>query len=629
MRSVIVGVVMLVACHREGGSGAPESSGMPAAPSSTAELDALWAQAPDGAMLGIVASPRAVGMAEHAFTDVRAFMASVPELAPYAHELDAKLAAVGAKGQLADLGFGPAKGGAVFVGHDPKETWTVIPLIDRDKFLATVHGTKGNDTDTIDDAVCKTVNAYYVCVNKPEQFARLGKGNLRDRLAKLGTRGDIESIGIGLPGPTSPIDYTAAVQLAPGAVAVRVAVTGLPPQAAMFLAKGGKPVTRGDHAAGFALIDFRGASALWPPPAQMFAKTLAGPLSIAIPNDSTVEGQLPLSDLTPWRQLMAKCASIPAPPGIQIKAAGDACEVSFSGKTAKFWLGDSALRFAIEGGSSAGPVMSTFGAELARTDSTVALWGRGTLLGMPEVPHEIVAVIPPQFLVGMRLFALLDEAGLAVRMDGDTLRGVLAVRTAWANPPEVVAKIVAIKPEDLLGGRTAEAAKAIAAAAPGSPFAADLRAGYGGMMLPVGLLGAMSAVAIPAFMDYMKKSKKTEAALELNKLAKHIKMTWAEKAALPVGSVLTPTAPCCQGPQAKCPADPDAWAKSPIWSALEFSIDHPALYQYGYHSDGKTFTAIAVGDLDCDGTAVTYELHGEVVNGNIETQLTEPPPGAD
>src|SRR5262245_37011558 len=43
------------------------------------------------------------------------------------------------------------------------------------------------------------------------------------------------------------------------------------------------------------------------------------------------------------------------------------------------------------------------------------------------------------------------------------------------------------------------------------------------LMIVVAIIGILAAVAIPAFMDYMKKSKSTEASLNLNKVGKNLK----------------------------------------------------------------------------------------------------------
>jgi hypothetical protein len=74
---------------------------------------------------------------------------------------------------------------------------------------------------------------------------------------------------------------------------------------------------------------------------------------------------------------------------------------------------------------------------------------------------------------------------------------------------------------------------------------------------------------------------------------------------------------------------PDDWRRSPVWHALDFEIDQPSLFRYSYESNGKTFTAKAVGDLDCDGIEITYELNGEVSGGHPTYRLTEPSLDAD
>lgn len=77
------------------------------------------------------------------------------------------------------------------------------------------------------------------------------------------------------------------------------------------------------------------------------------------------------------------------------------------------------------------------------------------------------------------------------------------------------------------------------------------------------------------------------------------------------------------GPRQNCPIV--AW-NDPVWRALGFAIDQPSQFQYAYRSDGKTFTATAIGDLDCDGISVVYTLTG---NADGTTTLTEPTPGSD
>ena len=106
-------------------------------------------------------------------------------------------------------------------------------------------------------------------------------------------------------------------------------------------------------------------------------------------------------------------------------------------------------------------------------------------------------------IMAIRGISLVSELGLAVRADGDKLSGVLGLRTLFANPDDVIAKVLAIPSADIAAGKT-DAAKAIAAAAPSSPFAGDIAAGQGGLMVPMAFMGMIAAVAVPAFTSYMQ-----------------------------------------------------------------------------------------------------------------------------
>src|SRR5438046_2523092 len=56
------------------------------------------------------------------------------------------------------------------------------------------------------------------------------------------------------------------------------------------------------------------------------------------------------------------------------------------------------------------------------------------------------------------------------------------------------------------------------------------------------IVGILAAIAIPAFVDYAKKGKKTEASLQLNMLGKKAKNYYIENGRFPTGSApLTPS----------------------------------------------------------------------------------------
>lgn len=151
--------------------------------------------------------------------------------------------------------------------------------------------------------------------------------------------------------------------------------------------------------------------------------------------------------------------------------------------------------------------------------------------------------------------------------------------------------------------------------------------------LALGVLGILAAIAIPAFMGSMAVTKRSEAVIQLDKLGKAAILEYHTSAAYPIGKAsLTPATDCCAqnfAGRRKCEPDPAQFA-APVWRALDFQIDAPHYYQYTYESaDGQSFTATATGDLDCDGTTVTYVLEGYVMDGAPRTRLTEPPPSSD
>jgi type IV pilus assembly protein PilA len=157
------------------------------------------------------------------------------------------------------------------------------------------------------------------------------------------------------------------------------------------------------------------------------------------------------------------------------------------------------------------------------------------------------------------------------------------------------------------------------------------------LMIVVAIIGILAAVAIPAFMDYMKRSKKTEASLQLNKIGKNAKRSYSESSAYPIGTATPlPTSPggvggCCGGANNHCAPTSDLFASEATWKLLDFQIDEPSLFIYDYTAaaPGTSFVAHAVGDLDCDGTQITYTLDGTAANGNPAVNLTEPAVNAD
>jgi type IV pilus assembly protein PilA len=168
------------------------------------------------------------------------------------------------------------------------------------------------------------------------------------------------------------------------------------------------------------------------------------------------------------------------------------------------------------------------------------------------------------------------------------------------------------------------------------------------LMIVVAIIGILAAVAIPAFMDYMKRAKTTEAPLMLNKLGKTLKRMSQEigsfspldGALLPGNTPSPPGLNCCGGfggitgqvipttVNNKCTADPDSFRSDAGWLQLDFSVDEPGQYQYKYVGDANLPTAFAYGDVDCDGSGATFMLQMQkLANGDPQQNLTFPPRG--
>jgi hypothetical protein len=117
-------------------------------------------------------------------------------------------------------------------------------------------------------------------------------------------------------------------------------------------------------------------------------------------------------------------------------------------------------------------------------------------------------------------------------------------------------------------------------------------------------------------------------------LGKNLKLMYLETSSYYVGTAPATPKPtgkgCCGGgaPNNHCAVDATTFDDE-AWRALEFQIDEPTLFYYDYTGTATTFTARAIGDLDCDGTEITYTLNGTAVAGNPAAVLTEPSTNSD
>ncbi|MEO8846320.1 MAG: hypothetical protein ABI591_26880 [Kofleriaceae bacterium] len=632
-------VLALVACHKEATA--------PGGPASTAEVDALWKLAPEGAVIGAVASPQAMQMAEHGYSDVTKFLGAIPEVAPAL----AKLAADMKRDLGTDLltfdaiGMSSKKGGIALFMTSDKRGLMVLPVADRDKFLKAIHGTKGDQVDTFarDKTVCETTHGVYVCASDKAMFDLIGKGKLD--AGDANARGDLELAAKDFA-PTGDLKVNLAIvgQLARGQVTFRGVVSGFPMGPLAKFGAPGKPHLEGDRTTGFAVAYVKQFIAMAPFPSSPqiggvspadVAKTIDDPITMTA-QSSTIELQVPLSDVGPMKTMLEHCAELGAAVGA--KLVDGACEMTvpnLPGVPIDVWIEGKALHVGQKHAAKGESIeLSPLGKELASSAWHYAFYGRGSILAStPAIwdnwrgAQQLIPQDMTLIMHGMvRALTMINEVGVGMRAEDGKVRFVFGLRTGWANSDEVVAKLAAINPDDVIAGKGPELAKSLAPA--GSPLANDLKAGYPGLMAPSAFVGVLAAVAVPAFMDYMKKAKKSEVSATLNRLGKRLKAYYIENATFPAGDApLLPAKACCGQPQNKCVPDPTAFESDKVWSALDFVLDEPTLYQYSYHSDGKTAVVDAIGDLDCDGSAATYTLKASADGGNPSFVIDGPPPG--
>jgi type IV pilus assembly protein PilA len=132
--------------------------------------------------------------------------------------------------------------------------------------------------------------------------------------------------------------------------------------------------------------------------------------------------------------------------------------------------------------------------------------------------------------------------------------------------------------------------------------------------------GLAAAIAIPAFVKYMRRSKATEARHNVKQIAAGARAFHEQRRkagrrfAFPATTPWTPAEECCKR-GGRCAPDASVW-NHPTWKTLHFSVAGAHYYQYRFVSEGKgkqaKFTVEARGDLDCNQTHSSFRLHGHL-----------------
>jgi prepilin-type N-terminal cleavage/methylation domain-containing protein len=149
------------------------------------------------------------------------------------------------------------------------------------------------------------------------------------------------------------------------------------------------------------------------------------------------------------------------------------------------------------------------------------------------------------------------------------------------------------------------------------------------LMIVVAIIGILAAVAIPAFMDYMKKSKRTEAPLQLKVIAMKVMDYVTPQPFYPPSSTNSfagaDGGACSQSNGRFAIMDATSWFADPAWGKMEFHIDEPTYFTYHFTKTSPMAAyATAVGDLNCDGVTFSYSLDLKTVGNALQNQLVAP-----
>ena len=466
----------------------PARPASPAAPAPD-DREPLWALAPAGATFGLVVSPRGVALIERAAVAVQELLGSSPDFAALNGELlHALLVGAGSMHPtLAGFGMSHDRGLALFmVGDD--QLIAVLPVGDRDRFLAAVDGHKGADGDVAGTWVCKPVDGRYVCAQRRALIAQLGGRGL-DALRRTGARGDVE---IAVRRGVEPVagSIVASAELDRGALIVRGTLGGVARGVVETLGAPARPRPESASAAGFGVVDLTPVLSKLPPDLLTRGITLAdlgrdvaGPISYVVAGGTGDPGiRIPLRDPAPVRTLVEHCPEARELAWLGAALHDGACRVHLAGAApVDGWVDGNELRIGDRAPTKPRPLTpSPLARELAQGAWSAAAFGRGSLLDRDRA-HWQMPWLPANLDDLPRLTPLLSEIGLGLRREGDAVHFVFGLRTIWTNPDDVVRRLLAISSADLKAGKGIALGTSIADAAPRSPFAQDFLAGASGL----------------------------------------------------------------------------------------------------------------------------------------------------
>jgi type IV pilus assembly protein PilA len=150
------------------------------------------------------------------------------------------------------------------------------------------------------------------------------------------------------------------------------------------------------------------------------------------------------------------------------------------------------------------------------------------------------------------------------------------------------------------------------------------------LMIVVAIIGILAAVAIPAFIKYIRRSRESEAKENIGTIYKNVKDYHQAGKVNTSGLLIANQWPCengvdiCEQNDATTCAARNGEQYMPgvgffsadCWSRISFGINEPLYYEYGYDcvgaGPGSSAIMFAEADLDDDGTCAVWWAFGTI-----------------
>jgi type IV pilus assembly protein PilA len=140
------------------------------------------------------------------------------------------------------------------------------------------------------------------------------------------------------------------------------------------------------------------------------------------------------------------------------------------------------------------------------------------------------------------------------------------------------------------------------------------------LMIVVAIIGILAAIAIPAFLEYINKSKKTEASLQLRSMETKSKTFFDEKSRFPAAGAVQPTVVTATDACIYTAVPAATWTGG--WTEMGFHVAENSRYQYTYTSAGVGVAATGTGTAsaapNCSNAVATMTLNLTAVGMSVK-----------